>query len=425
MPSWGRPSGAQEGKRRKGDERRRRQWEADRRFEEIDSEDNDDGQGVGLNGTYPSDELHFTGADLGLGIRSRQRRDHNYSYSSRSSEEEESEEIPGGPMQLALRDKEELLVQRALERIRRAQMLGRTNVKLTQPEIDALERKRRKEQAKSRGAETTSKGAERRRSTGYFSNAIKNDKLGKRSSKDLISGYSKSGSSSPARGTPPGMIVPGSDGVPTYTPFGYYPPSGSAPRGRSSHSGSRSTSSHSLQQLSPTLPPNQLYTQQRRYVSVPESSQPPPSSRSPPLPRRLPDDPNWIPRPRSASSSQPHPNEPFQYQTHSPPLPQIPVQYSQGRRNISGPPEVQYSSVRRVPPTARPYTALSDPSVLRREYIKDAPGEGTPSEDNSDYDDDAEDSGVRVNVVPYEGGGYGVNMGSEPSNGRRQRRSLR
>jgi len=426
MPSWGRPSGAREGKRRKGDARRSRQWEADRRVEEIDSDDDDDnGQGVGLHGTYPGDELHFTGADLGLGIRNRQRRDHNYNYSSRSSEEEnDSEGVSGGTMQLALRDKEEMLVQRALERIRRAQMLGRTNVKLTQPEIDALERKRRKDQAKSRDAETNSKDVERRRSTGYFGNTIKNDKLGKRGSKDLIPGYSKSGSSSPARATPPGMIVPGSDGIPSYAPFGYYPSSGSAPQGRSSRSGSRSTSSHNLQQLSPPLPPNQAHTQQRRYVSVPEPSQPPPSSRSPPLPRRLPDDPNWIPRPRSASSSQPYSNEPFQYQTHSPPLPQMPVQYSQGRRNVSGPPEVQYSSVRRVPPIARPYAASSDPSILRREYIDEAPDEANPSEDDSDYDDDAENSSVRVDVVPY-GVGYGVNTGPELSARRRQGRSLR
>ena len=427
MPPWGRPSGAREGKRKKGDAKRTRQWEENRRFEEIDSDDDDDGQGVGLNNTYPSDELHFTGEDLGLRIRRRRRHDHNYTYSSGSSDENsESEEQSGDSMQLALRDKEEMLVQRALERIRRAQMLGKTNVKLTQHEIDALERKRRKEQAKPKSTEAPSKGADRRRSSGYFGFMTKNDKkLGQRNSKDLIPRYSKSGSSSPARVTSPGMIVPGSDGNSSHVPFAYYAPSGSTPLGRSSRSGSRSTSSHNLQQLSPPLAPNQSHSQQRRYVSVLESSQPSPSSRSPPLPRRLPDDPNWIPRPRSASSNQPYPSEPFQYQTHSPPLPQMPVQYSQGRRNVSGPPEVQYSSVRRVVPPAHPYAASSDPSLLRQEYIEEVPSEATPSEDDSDYDDDAENSGVQVDVVPYEGGGYGINTGPEVSSVRRQRRSLR
>ena len=426
MPSWGRPSGARDGKRRKGETKQTRQWEEDRRFEEIDSDDAD-GQGVGLNGLYSSDELHFTGADLGLGIRHRQRRDRNYIYSSGSSgeDEDESEEISKGTIQIALRDKEEMLVQRALERIRRAQMLGRTNVKLTQPEIDALERRKRKEQVKSRGTETPSKGAERRRSTGYSNNTTKYETLAKRKSKDLVPRYSKSASSSPALATPPGLVSPSPDGIPSLTPFSYHLTSGSAPQGRSSRSGSRSTSSHNLQQLNPPLRPNQPHTQIRRYVSVPESLQPPASSRSPPLPRRLPDDPNWAPRPRSASSSQPYPPDPFQYQTHSPPLPQLPAQYSQSRRNASGPPEVQYSNVQRLPLPARPHAAASDPLILQREFIDEVPGEATPSEDDSDYDDDAEDSGVRVDVVSYEGGGYGVNMGPEIPAGRRQRRSLR
>ena len=393
MPSWGRPSGAWDGKRRKGDGRRTRQWEADRRFEEIDSDDyDDDGQGAGLNNTYPSDELHFTGADLGLGNGRRQRRDHHYISSSGSSEEEdELEQRSGDTTQLALRDKEEMLVQRALERIRRAQMLGKTNVKLTRPEIDALERKRRKEQAKPKGAEKSSRGADRRRSTGFFSKPVNNDKGGKRNSGDLIPRYSsKSGSSSPARATPPGMLVPGANSNSSYITFAYHPPQSSspAPQGRLSRSGSRSTSLHNLQQLSPPLPSNQPHAQQRRYVSVPGLTQLPPTSHSPPLPRRLPDDPNWIPRPRSATSTEPYPTKPFQYQTHSPSLPQAQVQYRQARRDVPGPPEVQYSSVRRIPLPARPYAAPSDPSILHRDYIDEAPVEFAPSEDDSNYNDD-------------------------------------
>lgn len=45
-------------------------------------------------------------------------------------------------VQLAMRDKEDQLVDKALERIRRAQMLGKKNVRLSQRELDALERRR-------------------------------------------------------------------------------------------------------------------------------------------------------------------------------------------------------------------------------------------------------------------------------------------
>jgi hypothetical protein len=47
-------------------------------------------------------------------------------------------------LQLAMKDKEEQLVEQALERIRRARVLGKRNVRLTQAELAALERKRRK-----------------------------------------------------------------------------------------------------------------------------------------------------------------------------------------------------------------------------------------------------------------------------------------
>ncbi|KAJ5172312.1 hypothetical protein N7492_004905 [Penicillium capsulatum] len=45
-------------------------------------------------------------------------------------------------VQLAMRDKEDQLVDKALDRIRRAQMLGKKNVRLSRRELDALERKR-------------------------------------------------------------------------------------------------------------------------------------------------------------------------------------------------------------------------------------------------------------------------------------------
>ena len=59
-------------------------------------------------------------------------------------------------VQLAMRDKEDQLVEKALERIRRAQMLGKKNVRLSQRELDALERKR--QQTDSSNAARRNKG---------------------------------------------------------------------------------------------------------------------------------------------------------------------------------------------------------------------------------------------------------------------------
>lgn len=47
-------------------------------------------------------------------------------------------------MQLAMQDKEELLVEKALAKIRRAHVLGKKNVRLSQEELEALERKHRR-----------------------------------------------------------------------------------------------------------------------------------------------------------------------------------------------------------------------------------------------------------------------------------------
>ncbi len=399
-PLWGRPSGARPGKRRSGSGRHTQQWEEDRRVEEIDS-DEDDGQGVGLDGVFVSDELHFTGANLDQ--RSRRRQVYGDRISSESSGDDDGSDH--GTMQIVLRDKEELLVQKALERIRRAQMLGRRNVRLTQPEIDALERKRRKDEAESARKKPETKSADRRRSSGHSRDAPREQKSSMRNSKGYFPAYDGESSSSSRRATPPGILVPGPAGVPVYSPLGYYVPA-TAPQGRSSRTGSRSASSHSLAQASPPLP----RAHKQRYSSGPDSIQPSPAPRSPQPSRRLPDDPNWIPRPRSSSSVSSQPYPPDQYQAYSPPLPQIPHQYSQGRRVVSSPqPDGQYSRVR-------------EPEVRPREHSRRSTPERSESEEGSASDDD-EGDGVQVDVVPYSQG-YGVSVRSEGVR-ERQRRGQR
>ena len=79
-------------------------------------------------------------------------------------------------------------------------------------------------------------------------------------------------------------------------------------------------------------------------------------------------------------------------------MPQMSIQYPQGRRNVSGP-EIGYPSLRGAQ-AARPYAASSDPSLLRREYSGGGEQyEQDNSEDDVDYSD--QDEGVHVDVAPY------------------------
>ena len=380
-----------------------RQWEEDRRFEELDSDDTD-GQGVGLNDSFTSDQLLFTGADLGR--RSQNRR--NYAYGSSGSSDDEEDDGSGGAMQLALRDKEEMLVQRALERIRRAQMLGHQNVELTRSEIDALERKRQKDEAQTRksGSRPKLRPSEKRSDRFLVAGRKPAQQSSRKSSRTSLNKYGEAESSSPGL-APPGFVVPGPDGQAHYAPLGYYP------------AGSRSTSSHGQQSLTPPLSQSQFRNPAKRYSSVPEQAPPSSTSRTPPLSRALPDDPNWIPRPRSASSNQSFSTNAYPYPPRSPPLPQVPSQYSQGRRIVSGPAETAYPIPRRPLPT-RPYAASSEASI-QVHTRGDGFGEEHSTEDDAEEDDD-DDDGVQVDVVSY-GQGYEVNMSGAAANvGRRRGR---
>ncbi|KAK4698042.1 PRA1 family protein 1, partial [Lecanoromycetidae sp. Uapishka_2] len=407
---------ARPGKRR-GGLNKQAQYEEDIRFEEIDS-DEDDGLGVALDEEMVGDDLHYTGTDMGR--RSRRRHDYDFSGSSRSSEDDDraSDDGAGRTMQIALRDKEELLLQKALQRIRRAQLLGKKNVKLTQPELDALERKRRKDQAMKdqthrRSSASNLKGSDMRRSSGQSGRPPEDKKSGKRSRKGYFSAYDDDSSSSSRRVTPPGILVPGHSGAPAFSPLGHYPPT-IAPQRISSRAGSRSTSSHSLAQASPPLP----RTDKHRYSAGPEPS---PAPRSPLSSRRLPDDPHWEPRSRSSSTaSAPYPSDPYHFQINSPPLPQLPAQYSQSRRIVSNPqPDVRYPRIR-----GEPQARSSEPSLLRRENSGQATPSINGSEDDTDSGDDDDGAGVQVDVMPY-GQGYGINMRAEYSARERLRRGQR
>ena len=368
-------------------------------MQELDSDDTDT-QGVGLHfgeKRFSSDPLQFTGIDLASSSRSRR----GYAYDSDDSEEdsEDTDENENtSALQVALRDKEEALVQSALARIRRAQEKGKQQVKLNPEEIEALERRRQRMQSaatsKARKGSGDSSGSERRRNSGRDLIAVPIGPSEPKSRKRSKSKRSEDRYSQLAA-APPGMLVQGADGA-TYAPLGYYPPQA----GPSRNSPTRPRSATAAQ-LRATPPPQFVaYPPTHRHHS--EGIRPP-SSSSTSSRRPLPDEEGWIPAHsrRGSFSSQTHSVDPFEYQVSSEQPPPIPQQYMQagGRRNVSGPSEVLYSSVRRSPPnpSGYPFAArgpASDPALRRRSSRRD--------ESSSEEEDESDDLGNGVQVFVEE-----------------------
>lgn len=323
-----------------------------------------------------------------------------------------------------------------MERIRRAQMLGRTRVRLSQPELDALERNRLRatdvETFKDRSVVSggNGSGSGQDRSSGRSGRALESwttalPQPSRRKSRASLARQDKRSLHLPAEASSPGFLVSGSDGIPMYTPFGVRGspvtlPSASPSRlaSRDNQHGQRTSSAPQYQQHHPP----------HRYSSVPGGTQSPvrpPSSSPRGSPRPLPDDPAWMPRVRSTSSAQPHVVDPFQYQTYSPPALHVASPYLPARRNVSGPPDIQYSSVRRAP--ANPYVtnvgmsaSSSDPSLSRVQ----PPGghaEVYESEGDEDYDDIGNDRDIQIDEMPARGGYFSRIVSAENPGGRRRK----
>lgn len=119
-------------------------------MEELDTDEDSDTQGAGLitarETRFSSDPLHFTGIDLG-GNTVRPRRNHAYTQSEdedSSDSEQDTELDEEGYAQFA-REEEEVLVDSAMRRIRRAQATGKKEVKLSKKELAALETHRKRQ----------------------------------------------------------------------------------------------------------------------------------------------------------------------------------------------------------------------------------------------------------------------------------------
>jgi len=401
---------------RKAWEREQALWQREQalRVEEVDSDDTDT-QGVGLNNfgqkRFVSDPLQFTGIDMAP--KSIQRRGYIYdddeSDDSGDMDSDDGGGIDSGSMQIALRDKEEALVQSALARIRRAQAKGKSEVKLNKDELLALENHRKRKQAAAAQKERRSSGSRggsdsdrRRRSSTMITVPIAQAGPSKRSSR------SRKGDESPphppAATQPPGMLVAGPDGTLTYAPIGYYPPSTSS---RDSPSRNRPRSATVDKSHGPPPPLPYPYGQSSRHLSDGNR----PMSSGPNSPRfPLPHEEEWRPSSRSSRSSvgsQGHPVDPFEYQISPEAPPPIPKQYQNtGRRNVSAPMEVAYSTVRRSPPMPSGYPAQDRASGFGRswENLRSRQETEVPDsqESSSGEDDESDDLGNGVKVIVEE-----------------------
>lgn len=371
-------------------------------MEELDSDDTDT-QGVGLDfereKRFASDPLHFTGTEL---APTRARRSYIMQDSAGSSEDSEDSEVEGvDPSQIALREKEEALVQSALRRIRRAQDKGKSEVKLNKEEMDALENRRKRMQAaattKERKGSGSSTGSDKkRRSDRTITIPLAPQEPNSRSSSRRSSAKSKKRDDVPANATMPAFLVAGADGL-TYAPSGSsQQPSPS----RNSSSRPRASTNSQRDAQAPYLPyqPGPGNQRQGSDGMRPNSAA---SNRS----RPMPDDETWVPsNSRRSSGGSSHIVDPFEYQVSSDTPPPIPSQYMTSHRPVSGLQEVSYSSVRRSVPPGASYTQsrthqsdpFIDPNLYRRRGTRDELAEDYYS--NSDDDSDDDGNGVQVFV---------------------------
>ncbi|ETI29107.1 hypothetical protein G647_01560 [Cladophialophora carrionii CBS 160.54] len=441
MPPGGRPPRGRPG--RNNDrfwelQQQQRSWDYDARVEELDTDDDYSPQGVELDqnygqGRYRSDELRFTGIDLGGGMVRRRRSGDVYTDDFTPSDDEEEFEydlqsglIRRPDMQVAYKEKEELLVQRAEERIARARALGKPNVKLSRAEIDALERSARHQNPPhlSAAPKTVPKSKKeapvvkrkpievRKGSSGTNARSVSDSPHKGKSGDSRSRGKNTAGNDS-ARASRENSVaaqaLPPAD--PDYDRRLPYPQGSNMVGARQidrSWRGPRTNSNQSLRQLSQVMPPLQHPYYTNRYSSNPDvvySNRP--GSNSSRSSRPDPSEVDWEPRARSASS------------LVNVPLDQLPYQTNVGRAPRFDPSDPRFASPQRRVASG---TMAGQNQAARYRRPQDElflPPDGQPEvynyltpgteDDNDDDDDDSDyDAGVQVNVTETPGGNYTI-----------------
>ncbi|KEF63083.1 uncharacterized protein A1O9_01059 [Exophiala aquamarina CBS 119918] len=458
LPPWGRPPGGRPGRRNDRQRDLRRSWAYDDRVEELDTDD-DISQGVELDQDYGdkrfvSDELRFTGIDLGSGGLRRRRSGDKYNDFTPSEDEDDynpnSSLVPRQELQMVYKDKEDMLVERALERIARARALGKANVKLSRAEIDALDRSERNQNPprssaapqmvapkSKKEAPIKRKPVEVRKMTGRNDNKSASNSPRRKPFETRDRGPSiASNTSSRGEREDPVAAYQGYPVDQEYShvgrrlpyPQGHY---FAVPRhAESSRQGHRTNSTQSLrqqQQLQQQIqqaPPYQHPYFATRYASNPDAiySQRP-GSNSSRASRPDPSEPDWEPRARSTSSLVNVPLDQLPYQTSTSRAPRFdpsdPRYASPQRRVASGPPLAhQHSPVTYRRPQDELFLPNDSDDVMR--YLAPSGSEQEDDDDDSDYDE-----GVQVDVSERPGGDYAIqtrsatasNTGNKGKNG--------
>lgn len=355
------------------------------RFEELET-DEDEGSVESWDAEpHPrrsaSDELYFTGVDLG----GRRRATRQLAYgddTSTDSGDTNSDERDRDGVRVALRDKETRLAQTAVERIRRAQRLGKPNVRLSKSEYEALERERLRTGPSSQNAPRRAapgRGATERRPRDERDGPSRDVARSGAAAKPI---YDPEYSPYLHGVGPAGQLDYGMDYTSPYPQLEYRPPR----RNQSSASLSRPGSSRGSQPHTPPSPAQRDGRPQARYFSLPETRQ---------LPGRTS---AGHTRNRSRSTAQTPPFvDPMQYQTYPSTLP-----YGPGHRGPADPVNMGYGAVQRrhLPPQSYPYdpqglVTSSDPALARRYATAsgstpeaDEPMQDAPSTPEGDEDDD-------------------------------------
>lgn len=407
------------------------------RFEELDYNDEDDGQGVYLDqdpyaartrSAHAGDELYFDGYDLGQHRRYDERHVEGYDSAEEDSRQQKSIAFGG-------RDREDALIHTALDRIAKARARGKTNVNLSQEEMEALERRRdpppepvsslasppptpakSKGKGSSRTNSSTSLATQKpRKKAGSISSPAKSNskaKVARKTSGEQTLPYLPPGPGAP------GIMVPGPNGVPIYAPIVY---GSSSPELLRAQPRSRSTSKHSRREATPERNGEQAYASYSPRYYPPQSGVRPPSSSSS---RSLQDDQDWYPPPtrnRSTSNAQGYPAYRLDdYDSMS---------AAHARRNVSGPPDIRYASLRRAPPSSSPlaprpaaqHSSHSDPTLasarkpsgLGRAVEFSARPSSSDSGSGSGSSDDQGVS-VQVNILPDAGSAAGYEIKRVP-----------
>lgn len=371
------------------------QLEDDMRFEVVDSNE-DERHSIGIDTAFFGD-----GFDLTEGVLATQQQarptyyDRHASYPSETDMNNNS----GGVRQLAYRDKEEQLVQIAMERIRRAQALGESNVRLTKPELDALARKRRKNQTMGRNT-ALSRRSSNPSNMNQRSSAVVEPKSSKRRVMLNNSGYDYSGPS--IHGNSTSQVTAASlrhENQQDLFPGYFRDPQAGPYDDTSMLSGTRSAGSHSPLHQNPPPTASRPRDQQKRYFSVPKGFGSSPAAEIPAPSRRLPDDPNWIPRARSASSNQPYMTGDIPQSAYTPSPLNVAPSRPPARRSVFDNYKTHPSNWERgIQP---PMAVTTPPQLTFSRYEGSDEPMSIPSYANDSGDDGYNDYSAELDYVPY------------------------